>query len=55
MEKIEITKEQLIKLTETAMQLGKDSPELFPTQKDRLKLANWMVDNTIKDIQTHQG
>ncbi len=51
MKKIEITEEDLKKLVNTAIQFGVDSPELVPNQKGREKIANWMVDNTIKDIE----
>ena len=49
--KIEITTEELKKLVETAIQFGIDSPELVPNQKGRERIANWMVENTIKDIR----
>jgi hypothetical protein len=49
--KIEITTEELKKLVETAIQFGIDSPELVPNQKDRERIVNWMVENTIKDIR----
>jgi hypothetical protein len=51
MEKIEITKEELKKLVETAIQFGIDNPELVPNQKGREKIADWMIENTIKDIK----
>jgi hypothetical protein len=51
METINITTEKLKKLVETAIQFGIDSPELVPNQKGREKIANWMVENTIKDIK----
>jgi len=47
---IEKEKEQLKKLVETAIQFGIDSPELVPNKKGREKISDWMVDNTIKDI-----
>jgi hypothetical protein len=50
METINITTEELKKLVETAIQFGIDRPELVPNQKDRERIANWMVENTIKDI-----
>jgi len=50
MEKIKITREQLKKLVETAIQFGIDSPELVTDKKGREKISDWMVDNTIKDI-----
>ena len=49
MEKIEITKEELKKLVETAIQFGIDSPELVPNQKGREKIADWMIEYTIKE------
>ena len=51
METINVTTEELKKLVETAIQFGIDSPELVSNQKGREKIANWMVENTIKDIK----
>jgi hypothetical protein len=50
MEKIEITIEQLKELIETAIQFGIDSPELITNIKYKQRIVNWMVDNTIIDI-----
>ena len=52
MEMISITTEELKKLVETAIQFGIDSPEL--NKKTREKIANWMVENTIKDIKAQR-
>jgi len=49
---ISITTEELKKLVETAIQFGIDSPEL--NKKTREKIANWMVENTIKDIKAQR-
>jgi hypothetical protein len=51
MEMISITTEELKKLVETAIQFGIDSPELVPDQIGRERIADWMVENTIKDIK----
>ena len=51
METINITTEELKKLVDTAIQFGVDSPELVPNQNEREKIANWRVENTIKDIK----
>jgi hypothetical protein len=51
MEKIQITKEELIHLVETAIQFGVDFVDVVkvkPSEKKRT--ANWMVENTIKDL-----
>jgi hypothetical protein len=50
MEAITITVEELKKLVNTAIQFGISSPELVLTQKGREKIANWMIENTIKDL-----
>jgi hypothetical protein len=51
METINITTEELKKLVETAIQFGIDSPELILKKIGRERIANWMVENTIKDIK----
>jgi len=51
METVMITVEELKTLVNTAIQFGIDSPELVPNQKERERITNWMVENTIKDIQ----
>ena len=49
--KIEITKEELIHLVETAIQFGADSSDVVKIKQcDRKIAANWMVENTIKDL-----
>lgn len=51
MEKIQITKEELIQLVETAIQFGVDFVDVVKVKSsERKRTANWMVENTIKDL-----
>jgi hypothetical protein len=49
METISITREDLQRLVETAIQFGLDSPDLVASRRG--KIADWMIENTINDIQ----
>jgi hypothetical protein len=52
MEKIEISKEELIHLVETAIQFGVDFVDVVKVKpSERKRTANWMVENTIKDLE----
>jgi hypothetical protein len=52
MEKIEISKEELIHLVETAIQFGVDFVDVVKVKpSERKRVANWMVKNTIKDLE----
>ena len=52
MGKIEISKEELIHLVETAIQFGVDFVDVVKVKpSDRKRTANWMVENTIKDLE----
>jgi hypothetical protein len=60
MEKIEMTKDDMLFLVETAIQLGFDMPDLIvdvknlkEVKKVRKKLGLWMVENTIKDLNNN--
>jgi len=47
---IEVTKENLLELTKVAIQLVIDSPEFFSNSKDKERIINWLVENTINDL-----
>jgi hypothetical protein len=49
METISITREDLQRLVETAIQYGRSCPELADSRRG--KIADWLIENTINDIQ----
>jgi hypothetical protein len=52
MKKIEISKEELIYLVETAIQFGVDFVDVVKVKpSERKRTANWMVENIIKDLE----
>jgi hypothetical protein len=52
MEKIEISKEELIHLVETAIQFGVDFVDVVKIKSsERKRTAKWIVENTIKYLE----